>query len=193
MTIDRIKLILDQQERIVLHDSSFVNFTRAAVMILLFPTKGGISTLFTVRTDSVDTHKGQISFPGGMVDPHDQDICATALRETWEELGIPMDAISVLGLLDDLAVPSQFIITPVVGCTDSLPRIFPNPSEVAEVFDVPLDELRNPTDAWSERRLFRGEWLELWHYRHAEHIIWGATAAIVRNLLHVLYPNEMSR
>lgn len=158
-------------------------FRRAGVLVPLILGAGGADLLFTRRTDHVETHKGQISFPGGTVDEGDADIVHTALREAEEELGIGANLIDIRGILDDHAVPSGFIITPVVGILDALPLLTPNPQEVAEAFTVPFGFFCNPTNGRSELREYRGGRREVWFYEHGEHIIWGATAMIVRSLL----------
>jgi 8-oxo-dGTP pyrophosphatase MutT (NUDIX family) len=158
-------------------------FRRAGVLVPLILGAGGADLLFTKRTDHVETHKGQISFPGGMVEEGDADIVHTALREAEEELGIGAKHIEVKGILDDLAVPSGFIITPVVGILGALPLLTPNPLEVAEAFTVPFAFFCNPANGRSELREYRGGRREVWFYEHGEHTIWGATAMIVRSLL----------
>lgn len=158
-------------------------FRRAGVLVPLILGAGRPDLLFTRRTDHVETHKGQISFPGGTVDEGDADIVHTALREAEEELGIGANLIDIRGILDDHAVPSGFIITPVVGILDALPLLTPNPQEVAEAFTVPFGFFCNPTNGRSELREYRGGRREVWFYEHGEHIIWGATAMIVRSLL----------
>lgn len=158
-------------------------FRRAGVLVPLILGVEGADLLFTRRTDHVETHKGQISFPGGMADESDADIVHTALREAEEELGIGAKLVDIKGKLDDLAVPSGFIITPVVGILGALPSLTPNPQEVAEAFTVPLAFFCNPANGRSELRDYRGGRREVWFYEHGEHIIWGATAMIVRSLL----------
>jgi 8-oxo-dGTP pyrophosphatase MutT (NUDIX family) len=158
-------------------------FHRAGVLVPLILGVDGADLLFTRRTDHVETHKGQISFPGGMVDEGDADIVQTALREAEEELGIRSKLIDIKGILDDLAVPSGFIITPVVGILNALPLLTPNAQEVAEAFTVPLAFFCNPANGRSELHDYRGGRREVWFYDHGEHIIWGATAMIVRSLL----------
>ena len=158
-------------------------FRRAGVLVPLILGAGRPDLLFTRRTDHVETHKGQISFPGGTVDEGDADIVHTALREAEEELGIGANLIDIRGILDDHAVPSGFIITPVVGILDALPLLTPNPQEVAEAFTVPFGFFCNPTNGRSELREYRGGRREVWFYEHGGHIIWGATSMIVRSLL----------
>jgi len=158
-------------------------FRRAGVLVPLVIGSRKPELLFTKRTEEVESHKGQISFPGGMADEGDVDIVETALREAREEVGIAASAVTVRGILDDLAVPSGFIITPVVGTLDALPALTPNPAEVAEAFTVPLEFFCNPGNGRSEVRELRGMKREVWFYEHGKHTIWGATAMIVRSLV----------
>ena len=158
-------------------------FRRAGVLVPLLIGSRKPELLFTKRTEEVESHKGQISFPGGMADAADMDIVETALREAREELGIEASAVTVRGMLDDLAVPSGFIITPVVGTLEALPTLTPNPAEVAEAFTVPLEFFCIPRNGRSEIRDLHGMKREVWFYEHREHTIWGATAMIVRNLV----------
>ena len=139
--------------------------------------------IFTVRTDTVRSHKGQISFPGGSIDPTDESPITAALRETHEEIGLDPRAVEVLGELDSFpTIVTGFVVTPVVGWVDGTPRLRPNPSEVADVLLVPLAELTDeiraepgfshmdrayPTEAW------------IWN----DHVIWGVTARIIRSFL----------
>jgi len=158
-------------------------FHHAGVLVPLVWMGTGYELLFTKRTDIVETHKGQISFPGGMVDEGDADIVQTALRETEEELGITHEAVRVLGMLDDFPMPSGFVITPVVGVIERLPALTPNAEEVADVFRVPLAFFADPASGRSEMREFRGTPHEVWFYQRGPHNIWGATAMIIRLLL----------
>ncbi len=162
---------------------SIQGFHRAAVLVPVIHAGDRTELLLTRRTHDVETHKGQISFPGGMVDAGDRDILHTALRETEEELGIERAAIAALGLLDDLATPTGFIITPVVGLFSFMPRLRPNPREVAEAFCVPLDFFAGSANARLEQREFLGRVHDVWYYDTEKHLVWGATAGIIRSLL----------
>ena len=158
-------------------------YLRAGVLVPLLLNGPLPELLFTKRTETVETHKGQISFPGGVADPLDPDITHTALRELEEELGIPAACVAPVGLLDDLATPTGFVITPVLGIMTAMPALAPNRTEVASVFTVPLEFFRKPENARSERILLGGELREVWYYDYLGHEIWGATALIVRSLL----------
>ncbi|MFO0579193.1 MAG: CoA pyrophosphatase [Polyangia bacterium] len=166
-------------------------YRESAVLVpLLVPADEGEAArtaelLYTVRQPTLPTHAGQIAFPGGKRDPEDTSAHDTALREASEEVGIPGDAVSVLGLLDDIATPLGFVITPVVGAVRWPLELLPSQAEVAEVFTVPLPSLptvyRNGGEA-----VWRG-----YHYTmHEFHVetrrIWGATAAITMQLLDLL-------
>jgi 8-oxo-dGTP pyrophosphatase MutT (NUDIX family) len=156
-------------------------YARAAVLVPIVAEAGDLHLLLTVRTEDVETHKGQIAFPGGTVDPLDTDIVHTALRETEEEVGV--NAVEVVGILEDLVTPTRFVITPVVGLLHAKPDIIPNPWEVAEVFFVPLSFFADPEHARSESRMVNGSVHTVWLYDYEGRTIWGATAAIIRSLL----------
>jgi 8-oxo-dGTP pyrophosphatase MutT (NUDIX family) len=158
-------------------------FQKAAVLVPLIDMGEECTLLFTKRTETVETHKGQVSFPGGVVDGTDLDPIHTALRETQEEIGITAGLVQTLGLLDDLMTPAGFVITPVVGFLKVPPRVSPSEIEVAEVFEIPLSFFANPAQGRREYREFRGQRHEVWFYDTGRHIIWGATANIVRMVL----------
>ena len=158
-------------------------FQRAAVLVPLTNEGAECVLLFTRRTETVETHKGQISFPGGVVDGADRDVVETALRETHEEVGILPDSVQTLGLLDDILTPAGFVITPVVGFLADPPNLNPSEHEVAEAFTVPLSFFANPANGRTEYREFRGKRNEVWFYDTGKHMIWGATARIVRLLM----------
>jgi 8-oxo-dGTP pyrophosphatase MutT (NUDIX family) len=162
---------------------SIEGYRLASVLVPIIVGTGTPELLFTKRTELVETHKGQVSFPGGMMDPDDEDVVRTALREAWEEVGIPASAVQVMGMLDDLPTPTGFVITPVVGIIETLPALSPNRDEVADVFQVPLSFFADPKNGRTEVREFRGRQHEVWYYESGSHTIWGATAMIVRALL----------
>jgi len=161
---------------------------RAAVLLPLHEQGGEPYVLFTRRTETVETHKGQISFPGGAADPGDADVQSTALRETQEEMGIPPTQVEVLGVLDDLSTTvSGFVVTPVVGI---IPSPFPfriNSAEIAEVLTVPLRVFRDPSSLRVERREREGKRLDVYFYRYGKHEIWGVTARIIKGFVDVVF------
>jgi 8-oxo-dGTP pyrophosphatase MutT (NUDIX family) len=158
--------------------------TSAGVLLLLTEQNGGLSVLFTQRTETVEHHKGQISFPGGAREPADADIVATALREAEEEVGLPRSAVRVLGVLNDFQTPSGFCITPVVGYAAAMPVFRPHEAEVAGIFFAPLSFFLDERNERREQRERAGKLADIYFYHYREYVIWGATAAILRSFLH---------
>ena len=153
---------------------------RSAVLLLLFRDGQEDYIVFTRRTDNVASHKGQISLPGGAVEPFDESLLHTALRETEEELGITRNQITVVGDLEPVyTVVSNFIIKPFVARLASRPDYRPDPIEVAEVIEVPVSALRDPTIYWQEERLGPDGPKAVHFFRYNQHLIWGATARIL--------------
>lgn len=163
----------------------------AAVMVLLYAHEGRHHVIFQKRTDMVRDHKGQISFPGGAVDPEDVSLVATALRETHEEIGVHPDHIEILGQLDDLVTISNFRVTPFVGWLHHYPYEWNfSDEEVAYLLEVPLDHLRNPASLVPDRRLINGRERTFQSYQWGEDLIWGATARMLSNFLDVVAASE---
>jgi 8-oxo-dGTP pyrophosphatase MutT (NUDIX family) len=161
---------------------------QAAVLLPLFKNATDYHLVFTKRTDTLTHHKGQVSFPGGSFEPADGDLLTTALRESYEELGIQPDHVSVLGRLDDLETFStNFTISPFVGLIPYPYPFRPNPVEVAIVFDVPLSVLADPAMGRSYVRAREdGATIEDYEFYINGQVIWGATARIVRHFLAVM-------
>lgn len=160
--------------------------TPASVLVLLGGNASDPSILLTRRTDHVETHKGQIAFPGGMRDDSDRSDVETALRETEEEVGIPRDHVEVIGELPKFWVRSGFLVTPVVGLLkpplESI-QFSLSPQEIDEVFWVNFSQLTAP-GVYSEEPFRVGEHVwPIYVYQVGRHRVWGATGAVIKNLL----------
>jgi len=155
----------------------------AAVLVPLTVRDRVPIAIFTRRPDTLRRHAGQISFPGGVRDPEDVTPLHTALRELEEEVGIGRAAVAVLGMLDEIPTITEFRVVPFVGRLAPGTVLDPNPSEIAEVIEVPLAALFEPARQRVEKRFVRGAERDIYFFEYAGHTIWGATARIVRNLL----------
>jgi len=154
-----------------------------------------MTVLFTQRTDHLNDHPGQISFPGGRAEPEDADAVATALREAREEIGLEAFEVEVLGSLPTYTTGTGFIVTPVVALVAAKAMLRPDPIEVADVFEVPLAWLMNPANHQRHSVDVAGvkrEFISIpWPGSDASgaprrYFIWGATAAMLRNLYRFL-------
>jgi 8-oxo-dGTP pyrophosphatase MutT (NUDIX family) len=165
---------------------------RAAVLIPVYEAEDQIHIVLTKRTDRVEHHKGEISFPGGAHDPTDADLVATALRESHEEIGLHPKHVEVIGRVDDFITVSQFHVTPYVGLIDPMTapyRWLAQEREVAEILEVPLPHLLDPVNLVRERRVLSdGRVTEMDSFKWREHLVWGATARMLKNFLEVAFP-----
>ena len=161
--------------------------TPAAVLVLLVERPEGLTVMLTKRTAHLAHHPGQISFPGGRLEPEDKgDFTTCALRETEEETGLDRTRVRLLGRLDDYATGTGFIITPLVGVVDPPFALSPDSFEVAEVFEVPLAFVLDQANHQLQSREVRGMQRPFWALTWQDHLIWGATAGILINLFEVL-------
>ncbi len=162
---------------------------RASVLIAVV-MRTQPTVLLTERTTHLSTHSGQVAFPGGKRDDTDVDAADTALREAHEEIGLARNLVEVIGELPTYTTGTQFIITPVVALVQPEHQLQLNPYEVADAFEVPLEFLMNP--AHHRRHAFewdgvRREWFSMpYNDGGAERFVWGATAAMLRNLYRFL-------
>ena len=155
----------------------------AAVLLALYEVEGDLRIILQKRSQLVEHHKGEISFPGGMVDRDDESRLHTALREADEEMGISPDDVSVLGRLDDTPTISDFMISTFVGTIPSPYTFTPSEAEVDEVLLVPVTHLRKPTSFRDDVRLEAGEFHRMPIYVYDGHVIFGATARILEQFL----------
>lgn len=160
---------------------------RAAVLMPLVQRADGLHVLFTRRAEHLHHHAGQVSFPGGCIEPGDADPIAAALRETSEEIGVDARFVQVLGTQPELLTTTGFLMTPVVATLQAGFHVQAQDSEVAEIFEVPLTVLMDPAHyqlhhlqtQWGHGRYF---YAIPWE----SHFIWGATAILMRNFYHFL-------
>ena len=164
--------------------------TPAAVLVPLIDHVDGLTVLLTRRTDQLAHHAGQISFPGGHIEPGDGGPEGTALRETEEEVGLPGSRIRIIGRLDRYLTRTGFDVTPVVGMIEAPLELDPDPIEVAEVFEVPLDFFLDPANHQRLSRVFEGRKREFYAMPYGDHFIWGATAGMLMNLYERLIPRS---
>ena len=156
--------------------------TPAGVLIPLLARGATYHVLFTRRSPDLRHHPGQVSFPGGRMEPRDRDITDAALREAEEEVGLPRGHVRIAGYLESHVTITGYAVTPVVGLVHRRFEIRPQPSEVDEAFEVPLDFLMDEDNLQSSWREFEGTDVRVYEYHYGGHRIWGATAAMLVTL-----------
>jgi 8-oxo-dGTP pyrophosphatase MutT (NUDIX family) len=160
------------------------DYRRAAVLVPILLTPEGARIVYTLRTDYLRDHAGQVSFPGGSLEPHDGSLLATALREAEEEADIKPDLVEIIGELEEMYIPpSKFLVHPVVGLLREEAELALEPEEVEAIFSVSLEELMAPEAfkkvVWERE----GRPHEVAIFAVGGHEIWGATAAMTAGLL----------
>ena len=170
---------MEQRPRVPAEDSR-----RAAVLVPILQAPDGARIVYTLRTDGLRDHAGQVSFPGGSVDPGDASLLETALREAEEEVDLRRDLVEVVGELEDMYVPpSRFLVRPFVALLTPRAELALAPDEVEAIFSVGLEELMSPDSLRTEVWERDGRRIEVPHFAVGGHEIWGATAAMTANLL----------
>lgn len=159
---------------------------RAGVLVPLVMRPAGLTVLLTERTAHLKKHAGQVSFPGGRIEPHDAGPAGAALREAEEEVGLRRDRVELIGQLDEYQTVTGYHITPVVGLIADTGPLRPDPNEVASIFEVPLSFLMQAGTFQRHERRADGQSRSYYAVLYQEHCIWGATAAMLRNLQSVL-------
>lgn len=162
---------------------------RGAVLAVLYPHHNELFVPLTIRSGALRSHTGEISLPGGAIDPTDPSVVAAALREAQEEVGLDPASVTILGVLTDVYIaPSNFQITPVVGWADTPPILIPDPREVAALLHLPIAQLLRPNAISVEDRIIRDHAIRVPFYAFGEHKIWGATSIVLSQLAARLRP-----
>jgi len=174
-----IKHRISSHTAVRLHDATA---RHACVLVPFVMHHNALQLLLTKRTDRVEHHKGQISFPGGVVDKDDRSPEHTALRELQEELGITPTSVSVVGQIDDIHIPTGFIVTPVVGFVNTLDDMNISSEEVEEVLLIPFEKFFDPSLCRIETRELLGKLRQVYFYDVWKEPVWGATALIIKQL-----------
>ena len=160
----------------------------AATLLAIYPDDAGRLLIpVTVRRAELRAHAGEVSLPGGRVDAADASHEAAALREAWEEVGLPPESVRILGTLDDVWIPvSNYELRPFVGALERRPALVPQDAEVASIVELPLDVLFDTAAVTEEELMSRGLRIRAGAYRFGGLMIWGATAMTLSMLAHVL-------
>ncbi len=181
---EKLKQALASRKKAVIVDS---NLTDAAVLLPIFEKDGRCHIVLTKRTDHLTHHKGQISFPGGARHEEDKSLKETALRESWEEIGLKPTDVEILGELDDAAtVTSGYRIAPYVGLIPYPYKFIIDRFEVDEVFDLPLPDLVNESIKKEETMVYADKLIKVYTFELNGKVIWGATAWILKQFIDII-------
>ncbi len=159
----------------------------AAVLIPVIARPGAATVLFTQRAPGLKDHSGQISFPGGKIEPSDEGPLKAALREAFEEIGLPRQAVQPLGFMPNYFSATGFRITPLVALVEPDMPLQLHSGEVSEAFEVPLHFLMSPRNHQVESLEYKGAMRKFYAINYEERYIWGVTAGIIRLLYERLY------
>jgi len=168
-----------QRQRIVID-----NRIPSAVLVPIFNKQGHYYILFIRRTETVKVHKGQISFPGGTCEADDHTLLDTALRESYEEIGLYAGDADILGGLDDeITTTSNYIVSPFIATIPFPYRFKLSKCEVSELIEIPVAALLDKNNRKKDTEIFNGEAIDAYTYYYEDTIIWGATARILNQVL----------
>ncbi len=182
--MDRIENL---KQKILKHKKNKLNikgFRRAAVLVPILKTPTGLWILFTVRSEQLSSHAGQIAFPGGRLDEH-ETYTEAALRETSEEIGLNLTRAKTIGYLSEHPSPGKYIVRPVVAVIDWPQELKINSDEVSEVFTAPLEDLLK-IETYTEERIFMDYRRYLHFFQYKDYLIWGLTGNVLKELLELI-------
>jgi 8-oxo-dGTP pyrophosphatase MutT (NUDIX family) len=163
-------------------------FTPAAVLIPLYEKAGEHYLVVTKRTETVNYHRGQISFPGGVHQVGDESLMDTALRESWEEIGLNPRDVEILGELDSMCTfTTNYVVSPFVAAIPYPYEFRANPGEVEEIIEVPLAALLDRSNFREELQPLQGRLIPQYFYQYGDRVIWGATARILKQFLQTVF------
>jgi|UniRef100_A0A7C4AR18 8-oxo-dGTP pyrophosphatase MutT (NUDIX family) len=181
---DRLQRALQMRSKKRLSPNGVV---QAAVLVPLFRQDEHVKVLLTKRSELVEHHKGEISFPGGKLDDSDPDFLSCALRETWEEIGVSPQDVSILGELDDFyTVATGFLVVPFVGFIPYPYRFQASPREIDELLGVPLEVFLDPGRREESTIVLDSRPVPIISYHWEGHTIWGATARILQHFSEII-------
>jgi len=185
-TFDRIKSALNNYEAFPFQSPYFPDPVDSAVLVVMHLLNDQWHVLLTKRSEHLSSHPGQISFPGGRVEPNDNNLQATALREAAEEVGVPQSSVSVFAELTPVTTLTGYKIHPFVAIAEQLPELTLQASEVDSAFHVPLDWLIDENNISYVERSIRGFNIKTFRLDWDDHVIWGATATMIAEMGHRL-------
>ncbi len=182
--VEKVREVLNDYKPLRLNHDTARN---SAVTILFINKQNKPYIIFTKRTDWVETHKGQISFPGGGEDEGDSSLRETATRETREEIGIQPDIIEIIGQMDDFYTVTDFIVSPFIGCITEDFRYELNRQEVDRVLEVPLSLFLDDRNFELKKWDHNGKTYDVYFYHYDKDVIWGATAFIINRFIDAVF------
>ena len=184
----KISRVLSQREKKTIRDEGLIP---SAVLVPLYEDGGEYHILFTKRTERVASHRGQVSFPGGTYDEGDGELKVTALRESYEEIGLRSADVEILGELDDEVSMSNYVMTPFVARIPYPYEFKISQDEIDEVFAVPISTLLDRNNFREEdAQVVGGRSFARYTFQYRDHVIWGATARILKHFLDLVFERE---
>ncbi|MFA5374315.1 MAG: CoA pyrophosphatase [Dehalococcoidia bacterium] len=180
------RILAEREKKVVLFSNKSLH--PAAVLIPIYKKDGKYHVLLTKRTEELEYHKGQICFPGGSRHAEDGSLQETALRETYEEVGIRPEDVEIMGELDSMGtITSNFLVTPFVGIIPYPYKFTVSTHEIDELIEVPLSALADDSNYWEETRSAEGITGKASFFKYKDKVIWGATARILKQLVDLAF------